>query len=100
MTVLEPSRMNKVTLLAIIALTMVGSLVFKAWQRAPVLAMINPQPKAVAVASASVTNEEFRARLRQIVARAKAASAREHPLAEKSETSDIGKSKPEKPLNL
>ncbi|HMC27579.1 MAG TPA: hypothetical protein VKM56_07270 [Verrucomicrobiae bacterium] len=66
--------MNKVTLLVIIALAMVGSLVFKAWQRAPVLVLGNPQPKTVAVASASVTNEQFRLRLRQIIGRAKASS--------------------------
>ena len=80
--------MNKVTLLAIIALTMLGSLVFKAWQRAPVLAVANPQPKTVAVASASLSNEEFRLRLRQIVARAKAASDRERLSADKREISD------------
>jgi len=91
--------MNKVTLLAIIALTMVGSLVFKAWQQAPVRAVINPQPKRVTVASASVANEEFRLRLRQIVARAKASAQRERLSTEKSETSDTErKAAPGKPL--
>ena len=89
--------MNKVTLLAIIALTMVGSLVFKAWQRAPVLALANPQPKTVAVASASVTNEEFRLRLRQIIARAK--SSIEQRSAEKREISGaLQKPEPDKAL--
>ena len=91
--------MNKVTLLAIIALTMLGSLVFKAWQRAPVLALANPQPKTVAVASASVENEEFRLRLRQIIARAKAASEKQRLLTEKSDISDgARKAEPEKTL--
>lgn len=82
--------MNKVTLLAIIALAMVGSLVFKAWQqRAPVLAVATPQPKTVAVASASASNEEFRLRLRQIVAKAKKSAAEgEHISAESPAASD------------
>jgi len=88
--------MNKVTLLAIIALTMVGALVFKAWQQAPV-AVINPQPKRVVVASSSVGNEEFRAKLRQIVARAKASAQKKQAPADKSESSDTGtKAKPDK----
>ena len=88
--------MNKVTLLAIIALTMVGSLVFRAWQQAPV-AVINPQPKMVVVASSSVGNEEFRAKLRKIVAKAKASGQKKQAPTEKNEAPDSEtKPKPDK----
>ena len=88
--------MNKVTLLAMIALTMIGSLVFRAWQRTPVAAVRNSGPQRLAAAATtSLADEEFRARLRRIIAKAKAAVDRDQEKAQtgnKSAEADAEKS--------